>query len=50
MKWVFSNTDTGVLLLLFVLLQNATANTEGKWLNALPNLQTFVLPNFYWGR
>ncbi|AZR35191.1 DUF6602 domain-containing protein [Xanthomonas vasicola] len=34
LKWVFADASTGNLLLLFLLLQSATANIEGKWLRA----------------
>jgi hypothetical protein len=41
LKWVFANAGTGNLLLLFLLLQSATANIEGKWLNPVPYLASF---------
>jgi hypothetical protein len=43
MKWIFSDTSEGNLLLFFLLLQGATANIEGKWLNPLPYLNKFSL-------
>ena len=43
MKWVFSDMTEGNLLFLFLLLQGATANVEGKWLNPLPYLKGFSL-------
>jgi hypothetical protein len=49
LKWAFSDTTTGNLLLLFMMIQGATANIEGKWLNALPYLSTFSVPNIQWG-
>ena len=48
-KWIFADTSEGNLLLLFLLLQGATANVEGKWLNPLPYLTNFSLPNIHWG-
>ncbi len=42
-KWVYADTIDGNLLLLFVLLQTATANMEGKWLNPVPYLASFNL-------
>jgi len=50
LKWVFADTPDGNLLLFFLFLQTATANIEGKWLNALPYLQTFQVPNISFGR
>jgi len=44
-KWVFSDTISGNLLLLFMIIQGATSNIEGKWLNAIPYLSNFNLPN-----
>ena len=35
--------------LLFVFLTNATANLEGRWLNALPYLAGFNLPGLNLG-
>jgi len=49
LKWVFADTRTGNLLLLFMMIQGATANIEGKWLNALPYLSTFSVPSIQWG-
>lgn len=43
-KWVFADTVSGNLLLFFLMLQEATANIDGKWLNSLPYLSTFSLP------
>lgn len=48
-KWVFANTTSGNLLLLFLMLQGATANLEGKWLNSGPYLSTFTIPGIQWG-
>ena len=49
MKWVFSDTAEGNLLFFFLLLQGATANMEGKWLNPLPYLSKFSLSNIKGG-
>ncbi|MGO4707095.1 DUF6602 domain-containing protein [Microvirga sp. 2MCAF38] len=43
LKWIMSDTSTGNLLFLFLLLQEATANIEGQWLNASPYLASFNL-------
>ena len=48
-SWVFSDTATGNLLLLFLMLQGATANIEGKWLNAIPYLSNFKIQNLAMG-
>ncbi|MBP7051142.1 MAG: hypothetical protein KBE65_09015 [Phycisphaerae bacterium] len=49
LKWVFSDTPNGNLLFLFLLIQNATANIEAKWLNAIPYLSGFSVPNLQAG-
>ena len=49
LKWVFADTGSGNLLLLFMLLQTATANVEGKWLNPIPYLATFNVPGLHLG-
>jgi hypothetical protein len=49
MKWLFSDTPDGNLLMFFMLLQMATQNIEGKWLNANPYLVNFNLPNISTG-
>ncbi|MBN2895496.1 MAG: hypothetical protein JXK05_06360 [Campylobacterales bacterium] len=49
LKWVFTDTLNGNLLLFFMFLQGATANIEGKWLNAVPYLSSFQLSNIQWG-
>lgn len=46
LKWIHRDTDTGNLLLLFLFLQTATANLEGKWLNPVPYLKSFNFPDF----
>jgi hypothetical protein len=48
-KWIFSDTHSENLLFLFLLLQGATANVEGKWLNPLPYLKNLSLPDVHWG-
>jgi len=40
-NWVFADTPTGNILLLFSMIQMATANVEAKWLNPLPYLASF---------
>ena len=49
LKWVFTNTTSGNLLLLFIMLQSATANIEGKWLNPIPYLASFQVPDVQFG-
>jgi len=49
MKWIIADTQTGNLLLFFLMLQAATANVEGKWLDAVPYLASFHLPGFTMG-
>jgi hypothetical protein len=49
LKWVFANTASGNLLLLFLFLQMATANIEGKWLNPIPYLSSFHVPAIQFG-
>ncbi len=49
LKWVFSDTPNGNLLLLFIMIQGATANIEARWLNAVPYLSTFSVPGLQWG-
>ena len=44
MKWLFTDTVDGNLLMLFMLLQTATQNVEGKWLNSGPYLASFRVP------
>ena len=40
-NWVFGDKAAGNLLLLFLMIQGATANIEGRWLNAIPYLSNF---------
>ena len=49
LKWVFADTPNGNLLLLFTLIQQATANIEGRFLNAIPYLSTFSVSGLQWG-
>lgn len=49
LKWVFADTTSGNLLLLFLMLQSATANIEGKWLNPIPYLASFQVPGIQIG-
>lgn len=49
LKWVFADTATGSLLLLFTMLQGATSNIEGKWLNPIPYLASFKVAGIQWG-
>ncbi|MEN6319067.1 MAG: DUF6602 domain-containing protein [Syntrophaceae bacterium] len=48
-KWIFSDTPSGNLLLLFLMIQSATANIEGRWLNSTPYLSNFRLQTVQWG-
>jgi len=48
-KWVFADTNSGNLLLFFLMLQAATANIEGKWLNPVPYLASFHVPGIHLG-
>jgi hypothetical protein len=41
LKWLFADSKTGNLLLLFLFLQGATQNVQGKWLNPRPYLSNF---------
>jgi hypothetical protein len=43
-KWVYSNTPSGSLQLLFMLLTSAVSNMSGTWLNPRPYLATFSVP------
>lgn len=49
LKWVYADSSTGNILLLFILLQSATANIEGKWLNPIPYLASFNVPGIQMG-
>ena len=49
LKWVFADAATGNPLLLFLLIQQATANIEGKWLNAVPYLSGVSVAGLQWG-
>jgi hypothetical protein len=41
LKWCFADSPNGNLLMFFLLLQSATQNIQGKWLNAIPYLSSF---------
>ena len=41
LKWCFADSNDGNLLMFFLLLQSATQNVQGKWLNPIPYLSTF---------
>lgn len=44
-KWFYADSTDGNLLFLFLLLQTATANIEGQWLNAAPYMKSFTVQN-----
>lgn len=48
-KWIYVDIQTGSLLFLFLLLQSATANIEGKWLDTTAYLTSFSVPSFMIG-
>lgn len=48
-RWAIANTNRGSLLSLFLLLTVATSNVEGSWLNPLPYLRTFRVPELTYG-
>lgn len=50
LKWLFADTNSGNLLLLFLLIQQATANVEAKWLNTVTYLQSFQTPKIMIGK
>jgi hypothetical protein len=50
LKWVFADSTTGNLLLLFLFIQQATANIEGKWLKANPYLSGVSITGLQWGK
>jgi hypothetical protein len=47
--WVYADSNTGNLLLLFLFLQTATANVEGKWLDPTPYLASVKVPGIAFG-
>jgi hypothetical protein len=49
MKWLYADTPNGNLLLFFLLLQTATQNIEGKWLNSVPYIQNYIVPTIQIG-
>jgi len=46
--WCSSDVKTGGLLFLFLLLQSAFSNVQGQWLNPLPYVKEFSVPNISW--
>lgn len=48
-KWLYADSSSGNLLLLFLFLQTAAANIEGRWLNPLPYIATFNVPGVLGG-
>jgi hypothetical protein len=50
LRWVVADSQTGNLLLFFLMLQSAAANMEAKWLNAVPYLESFSVPKLEFGR
>lgn len=48
-KWIYVDSTDGNLLYLFLLLQGAMANIEGKWLHPIPYLNSFTIPGIQWG-
>jgi len=49
LKWIYADSPDGNLLLLFLFIQAATANVEGRWLNSLPYLSRFSVDPIKWG-
>jgi hypothetical protein len=49
LQWLISDSESGNLLLLFLLLQSAMANLEGKWLDPAPYLTSFIVPSLHIG-
>lgn len=43
-KWVIADSPDGNLLTLFLFIQTATQNVEGRWLNPLPYMASVSLP------
>jgi hypothetical protein len=48
-KWIYSDTKLGSLFLFFLMIQRATDNIEGRWLNANPYLSSFKINNMVLG-
>lgn len=46
-KWSVGNTQTGNVLLLFVNLTQAIGGVSGSWLNPLPYVENFEIPNIH---
>ena len=49
LRWLIADTTSGNLLLFFLMLQSATANLEGRWLNPVPYLGSFKIPGLHLG-
>jgi|GEM_PF-2429143 len=49
LKWLVADSTSGNLLMFFLLLQAAIANIEGRWLNPVPYLSSFVVPSIHMG-
>lgn len=49
-KWLFSDTANGNLLLLFLFLTQAVSGVSGSWLNPSPYLKSFNVPNIGGGK
>ncbi len=49
LKWILSDTRNGNLLFFFLILQQATSNLEGEWLNATAYLKTFNVGKIQFG-
>jgi hypothetical protein len=45
-KWVTVDSESGALLMFFMLLQNATTGIEGRWLQIGPYLESFKIHGF----
>lgn len=48
-KWIYKDIEFGSLLLLFLFLQNATANIDGSQLNPIPYLKSMKIDSFSFG-
>lgn len=49
LKWILADSASGNLLLLFALLQSATANIQGRWLNTVPYLASHRVQGLEFG-
>ena len=50
LRWVVADCLSGSLMMFFLLMQGATANMQGKWLDTAAYLQNFSLPKVEFGR